>query len=54
MLLVFSIGFWANNAKHGQGTYYYANGDTYDGFWVEDQRHGRGTYKMISIETTVS
>ena len=26
-------GQWLNNTKHGQGYYYYANGEFYNGTW---------------------
>lgn len=41
-------GMWANNMKHGQGTYWRDEGGKlkreYTGDWIEDKRHGRGTF----------
>jgi len=34
--------------RHGQGTYYYDNGDIYEGDWVNDEKHGEGTYHFVS------
>mmetsp|Transcript_8056 Transcript_8056/g.29908 ORF Transcript_8056/g.29908 Transcript_8056/m.29908 type:complete len:343 (+) Transcript_8056:5788-6816(+) len=36
-------GFWRDGKKHGEGIYYYKNGDIYDGEWREDKRSGEGT-----------
>ncbi len=30
--------------RSGQGTYTYANGDTYEGQWSNNLRHGNGSY----------
>ncbi len=30
------------NGKHGQGTYYYANGNRYEGQFVNEKKHGHG------------
>ena len=37
-------GFFKNNKRHGQGTYYHKNGDKYSGNWKNSKKHGRGTY----------
>ena len=30
--------------RHGEGTYFYDNGDRYDGQWRWNKRHGHGFY----------
>lgn len=30
--------------RHGEGTYYYENGDIYVGEWRWNMKHGRGVY----------
>ena len=30
--------------RHGEGTYNYSNGDTYEGQWKWNKRHGHGVY----------
>mmetsp|Transcript_31969 Transcript_31969/g.28333 ORF Transcript_31969/g.28333 Transcript_31969/m.28333 type:complete len:409 (+) Transcript_31969:6-1232(+) len=41
-------GLWANNKRHGQGTYWRNEGGKlkreYTGDWFEDRKHGRGTF----------
>ena len=37
-------GFFKNNKRHGQGTYYHKNGDKYSGNWKNSKKHGLGTY----------
>ena len=37
-------GDWKRGEKHGQGTYFYPNGDRYEGDWKRGQIHGQGTY----------
>lgn len=41
---------------HGQGTYYYADGDMYTGEWQNDKRHGVGKveYKGENGEVSMS
>ena len=34
--------------RHGEGTYTWDNGDTYEGEWVEDRREGHGTMTWAS------
>ena len=34
--------------RHGEGTYYYNNGDTYEGQWKWNKRHGHGVYTHTS------
>jgi hypothetical protein len=33
-------GEWAYDQRHGHGTYYYINNDTYTGDWLAHQRYG--------------
>ena len=38
------VGQWfQDQAKHGQGVYYFANGNRYDGLWYKDYQQGQGT-----------
>jgi len=38
------VGELENNMKHGQGTFFYTNGDKYIGQWKDNQRYGQGTF----------
>ncbi|CAF1294967.1 unnamed protein product [Rotaria sp. Silwood1] len=38
------VGEWKDDKKHGKGTHYYRNGDTYKGSWKGGERDGDGTY----------
>ena len=53
-LLLLCAGEWAEDLKHGWGTYTYINGDTYEGDWNNNLRHGQGTYTYITSNTQVS
>lgn len=35
-------GPFVNGLRHGEGTIFYPNGDTFKGTWVNGKRHGRG------------
>ena len=35
-------GEFLHDMFHGQGTFYFANGDVYVGQWVENKRSGKG------------
>lgn len=37
-------GNYKDDRRHGQGVYYYDNGDIYDGEWRKGRKEGRGTY----------
>ena len=37
-------GEFKSDAKHGQGSLYFVNGDQFNGKFVEDQVHGVGEY----------
>ncbi|CAF3490685.1 unnamed protein product [Rotaria socialis] len=41
-------GEFYNDHMHGQGTYYFANGDTYTGGWVMNQQDGQGIFNFAS------
>jgi hypothetical protein len=41
-------GWWRADKMHGQGKYYWSNGDVYDGMWKEDKRHGGGVLVCAS------
>jgi hypothetical protein len=46
-------GHWKNNARHGSGSYTWANGDRYEGSFVEGKREGHGIYYFASGEKYV-
>eukprot|EP00397_Hematodinium_sp_SG-2012_P009454 GEMP01009538.1.p1 GENE.GEMP01009538.1~~GEMP01009538.1.p1 ORF type:complete len:1005 (+),score=261.73 GEMP01009538.1:25-3039(+) len=37
-------GQWDDGLRHGEGTFYYANGSSYKGQWSENKKHGHGVY----------
>ena len=37
-------GNWKRGEKHGEGTYFFPNGDRYEGIWLKGKQHGKGTY----------
>ena len=37
-------GTWEGDMMHGDGSYYYANGDIYAGTFSEGKKHGKGMY----------
>ena len=37
------VGQWFQDQQHGQGVYYFANGNRYDGLWYKDYQQGQGT-----------
>merc|ERR1719174_1971893 len=37
-------GEWNRGVRHGQGSFFYANGATYSGAWNENVKHGQGKY----------
>ncbi|CAF1218516.1 unnamed protein product [Rotaria sordida] len=41
-------GEFHNDQMHGQGTYSFANGDTYIGGWVNNQQEGQGIFNLAS------
>lgn len=46
-------GDFVQGKRHGKGTIFYSNGDTYVGLWENGQRHGRGvttTYNDLGRE----
>jgi len=36
-------GGWKDDKQEGEGTYFYANGNTFAGTWRADKKEGRGT-----------
>ena len=38
------VGAWKRGEKHGDGTYYFPNGDRYEGTWRDGRKHGQRTY----------
>ena len=38
------VGEVKNGQRHGQGTYYFADGRKYEGQWKDDKKHGQGTF----------
>ena len=36
-------GNWKRGEKHGEGTYFFPNGDRYEGRWLKGKQHGEGT-----------
>ena len=38
------VGKWNRGLKHGEGTYFFPNGDKYEGKWKNGKKHGSGTY----------
>lgn len=36
--------------RHGEGTYFYANGDRYKGEWKWNKKHGHGVYTYKNEE----
>ena len=44
-------GTWLNSKKHGNGTFYFRNGDCFEGQWFEGRMHGKGTYSFIGGDT---
>jgi hypothetical protein len=40
-------GEWCENARHGQGTMRYANGQQYKGEWECDMKHGQGVFIYV-------
>jgi hypothetical protein len=41
---LYSIDFVQNGRKSGYGTYFYANGDSYEGDWKHSSKEGFGVY----------
>lgn len=37
-------GQWNKGSRHGDGTFFYANGATYSGSWLDNVRHGMGRH----------
>ena len=37
-------GSWKRGEKHGDGTYFFPNGDRYEGKWKRGKQYGDGTY----------
>ncbi|CAF2670496.1 unnamed protein product [Rotaria sp. Silwood2] len=41
-------GEFYNDQMHGQGTYSFANGDTYIGGWINNQQEGQGIFSFVN------
>ncbi|MFM7857890.1 MAG: hypothetical protein ACKO96_39705 [Flammeovirgaceae bacterium] len=35
---------WKDNARHGYGVFYLANGEKYEGEWKDSKKNGFGTF----------
>ncbi len=44
MVILFYIGAYKNDKKHGFGKYRWADGREYVGFWENGKQHGYGKY----------
>lgn len=44
VVIMLFLGTWSEDCRHGNGKYYYVNGDTYDGEWHKNLKNGPGTY----------
>lgn len=44
VVLLFTLGEWAEDLRNGQGKYTYVNSDAYEGEWSNNLRHGKGSY----------
>jgi len=53
LFLYYLPGMWVDNERSGQGTYIYANGDSYEGEWRKNQKHGDGVYTCASTKVKV-
>ena len=38
------MGNWKDGKRHGNGTFYYANGSKYVGDWEHNLKHGEGVF----------
>ena len=47
-------GFYENGKRHGEGTFHYANGDSYSGWWKYGVKCGEGTYTYASTGMRVT
>ena len=46
-------GSWKRGEKHGDGTYFFPNGDRYEGKWKGGKKHGQGVYFFSDGDTFV-
>ena len=46
-------GSWNRGEKHGEGTYFFPNGDKYEGKWEDGQKHGQGIYSFSDGDSFV-
>ncbi len=44
-------GQWEKDKFHGEGTYYYSNGNIYSGGWSKGVKSGKGTYLVARDES---
>ena len=47
-------GQFKDGKRHGQGTFFYANGDKYEGQFKDDLKNGLGTYEYVQRVELVS
>eukprot|EP01052_Picozoa_sp_SAG31_P009481 SAG31_NODE_498_length_14861_cov_3.405026_12_plen_122_part_00 len=45
-------GHWAQNKRHGHGSYRFANGDTYNGWFNMGKKDGQATYVSSAQDGT--
>ena len=45
------VGTFSNGTRHGTGTGWWKNGDSYEGQWYNDVIQGSGTYKWRDRST---
>eukprot|EP00918_Siedleckia_nematoides_P027175 GHVU01058528.1.p1 GENE.GHVU01058528.1~~GHVU01058528.1.p1 ORF type:complete len:238 (-),score=33.68 GHVU01058528.1:1055-1768(-) len=47
------LGRFKEGRKHGDGVFFYNNGDTYAGEWKSGRKHGKGTYAFSKDKTVL-
>ena len=49
-----AAGFFARDSFHGEGSYFYGNGDVYSGQWSQGIKHGTGTYLVAGDQSQLT